>query len=190
MEEPGSFSARPKTTTSPRTDEKSSSFGKSVPVLPIQKPQSYPAQGAPSVASPPPPTQYVKEPSKPDLKPSIPEVLPFNHKKGRVFTLIPGGLPLMCAKILKDNLITRVVPHPRTSIPKNFPEAHCLYRMDIACHKTQNCWPLKYIVQDLIDAGVIMIDSSSQGYKINDHFKVHHVKYPSPHRYSPETFLS
>lgn len=45
---------------------------------------------------------------------------------------------------------------------------------------------MKHIVQDLIDAGVITIDSSSQGYKINDHFKVHLVKFPNPPQYSLE----
>lgn len=129
-----------------------------------------------SGASLPPSTQYAKEPSKHDLKSSIPEVLPFDHKKGRVLTPIPGGLSLISMKFLEDNLIARVVSHPRTSIPKKFdPEACCLYHMDTSGHKTENCWPLKHIVQDLIDARVIKIDSSSQGYKINDHFKVHLV---------------
>lgn len=62
--------------------------------------------------------------------------------------------------------------------------------MDTIGYRTENCWSLKHVVQDLIDVGVITIDSSSQGYKINDHFKVHHVKHPSPPQYSREnTFI-
>lgn len=71
----------------------------------------------------------------------------FNHKKGRVFTLLLEDISLMCVKFLKDNLLARVVPYPRTSIPKNFdPHAHCLYYMDAIGHKTRNCWQLKHKV--------------------------------------------
>lgn len=67
-------------------------------------------------------------------------------------------LSIMCTKLLKNNLIARVTPHPRASILSKFdPYAHCLYLIDTAGRKIENCWLLKQKIYDLINIGVITI---------------------------------
>lgn len=112
---PSSSNQRPQ--ASPRANKKSPS-SEYILTLALQESQSYSAQETPPVASHvPPPTYCTQESFKLDLKPSD-EVFPSNHEKGSLFTPLLEDLPLMSVKLLKDNLVARVAPHSRISIPK------------------------------------------------------------------------
>lgn len=58
--------------------------------------------------------------------------------------------------------------------------------MDMAGHRTEDCWSLKHKIQDLIDLGVITVDSTKGKYEVCDQFKVHFVSSHDPPRYSRE----
>lgn len=91
----------------------------------------------------------------------------------------------MCVKLLRDNLIVRVMPHPRTSITKRFdPHAHCLYHIDTVGHKIKNYWSLKHDIEDLTDTWMIIIGLPNIKYEVSDQFKVHHISPHNPPRYS------
>ena len=52
------------------------------------------------------------------------------------------------------NLITLIGPHPnpKTSSPNYNPNAMCAYHSGSPGHDTNDCWVLKYKIQNLIDA--------------------------------------
>ena len=56
--------------------------------------------------------------------------------------------------LLKMNLIALIGPHPnpKTSSPNYNPNATCAYHSDSPRHDTNDCWALKYKIQNLIDA--------------------------------------
>lgn len=69
--------------------------------------------------------------------------------------------------------------------PKKFDSrAHGIYHIDMTGHKTEDCWPVEYKIQNLIDAGVFMIDLLNQTYESTDHFKVHHASCHNLPQYS------
>lgn len=95
-----------------------------------------------------------------------------------------------CTRLIKDKLITRIEPKPRTCIPKGFnPYVRCYYHIDVSGHKIEDCWALRHKIQDLIDEGMIIIDLLNQKEEINDSLKAYHANHPDPPRYSP-TILS
>ena len=62
--------------------------------------------------------------------------------------------------LLKANLVTLCDPplNPNVSSPKCNPNAKCAYHSNIPRHDTDQCWPLKYKIQDLIDNKTIVFD--------------------------------
>ena len=56
--------------------------------------------------------------------------------------------------LLRMNLIALIGPHPnpKTSYPNYNPNATCAYHSESLGHDTNDCWALKYKIQNLIDA--------------------------------------
>ena len=56
--------------------------------------------------------------------------------------------------LLRMNLIALIGPHPnpKTSSPNYNPNAICAYHSDGPGHDTNDCWALKYKINNLIDA--------------------------------------
>ena len=56
--------------------------------------------------------------------------------------------------MLRMNLIMLIGPHPnpKTSSPKYNPDARCAYHSGNPGHDTNDCWALKYKIQNMIDA--------------------------------------
>ena len=56
--------------------------------------------------------------------------------------------------MLRMNLITLIRPHPnpKTSSPNYNPDAIYTYHRDSPRHDTNDCWVLKYKIQNMIDA--------------------------------------
>ena len=56
--------------------------------------------------------------------------------------------------MLKMNLIAVINPpaNPKTSSPNYNPEASCAYHSDSQGHDTDDCWALKYKIQNMIEA--------------------------------------
>lgn len=80
----------------------------------------------------------------------------------------------MCTRLLRDNLIVKIVRKSRTFILKRFdPHAHCLYHMNMLGHKIEICQTLRHKIHDLKDVEIIIIDLLNQKYEITDPFKVH-----------------
>ncbi|XP_058729013.1 uncharacterized protein LOC131601256 isoform X2 [Vicia villosa] len=78
----------------------------------------------------------------------------------RQFTKINMSLAQALQHLQKANLITLRDPpkNPNTSAPSYKPNARCTYRSNSPGHDTENCWPLKNKIQDMIDAGEIEFD--------------------------------
>ena len=66
--------------------------------------------------------------------------------------------------LLRMNLITLIGPHPnpKTSSPNYNPDARCAYHSDNPGHDTNNCWALKYKIQDQIDEGKLEFTQDDQ----------------------------
>ena len=62
--------------------------------------------------------------------------------------------------MLRMNLITLIGPHPnpKTSSPNYNPDARCAYHSGSLGHDTNDCWALKYKIQNMIDAKEIEFD--------------------------------
>ena len=58
------------------------------------------------------------------------------------------------------NLITLIGPHPnpKTSSPNYNLDARCAYHFGSPGHDTNDCWALKYKIQNMIDAKEIEFD--------------------------------
>ena len=56
--------------------------------------------------------------------------------------------------MLRMNLITLIGPHPnpKTYYPNYNPDAICAYHSGSPGHDTNDCWALKYKIQNMIDA--------------------------------------
>ena len=63
---------------------------------------------------------------------------------------------------LKMNLITVINPHPnpKTSSPNYNPDAWCAYHYGSPGHDTNDCWALKYKIQNMINAKEIEFEPS------------------------------
>ena len=63
-------------------------------------------------------------------------------------------------QLLNQNLITLLPPYsaPANSAPGYKHNARCAYHSNSPGHDTNNCWPLKNKIQDLIDAKKIEFD--------------------------------
>lgn len=109
-----------------------------------------------------------------------------SRERETYLTPLLDDLFTMYARLVKDKLIARINPKPRTCIPEGFnPHIHCFYHMDVSGHKIEDCWVLRHKIQDLIYEGVIIIDLLNQKYEINDHPKVYNANHLNPPRYSP-----
>src|SRR4051812_28886255 len=77
------------------------------------------------------------------------------------FTKINMSLAQALQHLLNLKLITLRDPpkNPNTSAPSYKPNARCAYHSNSPGHDTENCWPLKNKIQDMIDAGEIEFDS-------------------------------
>ena len=66
--------------------------------------------------------------------------------------------------MLKMNLITVINPHlnphlnPKTSSPNYNPDARCAYHSGSSGHVNNDCWALKYKIQNMIDTKEIELD--------------------------------
>ena len=62
--------------------------------------------------------------------------------------------------MLMMNLITLIGPHPnpKTSSPSYNPDARCAYHSGSPGHDTNDCWALKYKIQNMIDAKEMEFD--------------------------------
>ena len=79
----------------------------------------------------------------------------------RQFTKINMSLDQALQQMLKAGLITLRAPlrNPNTSAPNYHPNNRCAYHSDSPGHTTDNCWPLKNKIQDMIDAGEIQFEA-------------------------------
>lgn len=82
------------------------------------------------------------------------------HTSKRQFTKINLTLSQALQQLLKAGMITLRDPpqKPNTASHQYNPNARCAYHSDSPGHDTENCWPLKNKIQDLIDAGDIVFD--------------------------------
>ena len=66
--------------------------------------------------------------------------------------------------MLRVDLITPIRPHPnpKTYSPGYNPDARCAYHFDSPGQDTNDCWALKYKIQDLIDEGVLEFTQDDQ----------------------------
>ena len=66
--------------------------------------------------------------------------------------------------LLKMNLITLIgpYPNPKTSSPNYNPDARCAYHSNSPGHDTDDCWMLKYKIQNLIDEAVLEFTQDGQ----------------------------
>ena len=66
--------------------------------------------------------------------------------------------------MLKMNLVILRDPptNPNTFSPTYSPDARCVYHSDSPGHDTDDCWTLKYKIQDLIDEGVMEFTQDGQ----------------------------
>ena len=78
----------------------------------------------------------------------------------RQFTNINMPLSQALQHLLKMNLITLIGPHPnpKTSSPNYNPDAICAYHSESHGHDTNDCWTLKYKIQNMINAKEIEFD--------------------------------
>ena len=62
--------------------------------------------------------------------------------------------------MLRMNLITLIGPHPnpKTSSPNYNPNVRCAYHSGSPGHDTNDCWSLKYKIQNMVDTKEIEFD--------------------------------
>lgn len=79
----------------------------------------------------------------------------------RQFTMLNMSLAQALQGMLKEKLITLRDPpaKPNTASPQYNPNARCEYHSDSPGHDTNDCWPLRNKIKDMIDAGEIEFDS-------------------------------
>ena len=72
----------------------------------------------------------------------------------RQFTYINMSWSRALQHMLRMNLIAVINPpaNPKTSSPNYNPEARCAYHSGSPRHDTEDCWALKYKIQNMIDA--------------------------------------
>ena len=80
--------------------------------------------------------------------------------------------------MLKLNLVTLKDPpqNPNTSAPTYHPNERCAYHSDSSGHNTNNCWTLKYKIQDLINEGALEFAQDGQIEFVCHPSKAHHLK--------------
>ena len=78
----------------------------------------------------------------------------------RQFTNINMSLSQVLQHLLRMNLITLIGPHPnpKTSSPNYNRDAIYAYHSCSLGHDTNDCWALKYKIQNMIDAKEIEFD--------------------------------
>ena len=78
----------------------------------------------------------------------------------RQFTKLNVSLSQALQHMLRMNLVTLIGPHPnpKTSSPYYNPDERCAYHSDSPRHDTNNCWVLKYKIQNMINAKEIEFD--------------------------------
>ena len=77
--------------------------------------------------------------------------------------------------MLKMKLITVINahPNPKTSSLNYNPDARCAYHSGSLGHDTNNCWALKYKIQNMIDAKEIEFDPPETSNMIADPLPKH-----------------
>ena len=80
--------------------------------------------------------------------------------------------------MLKMNLVTLKDPprNPNTFVSSYNPGARYAYHSNSLGHDTDNCWMLKYKIQDLIDEGVLEFTQGGQIEFFCHPSKAHHLK--------------
>ena len=80
--------------------------------------------------------------------------------------------------MLRMNLVTLIGPHlnPKTSSPNYNPDARCAYHSNSPGHDTDDCWQLKYKIQNLIDEGALEFTQDGQLECFCQSSKAHHLK--------------
>ena len=84
-----------------------------------------------------------------------------NHRQ---FTKLNMLLSQVLQHLLRLNLVTLVGPHPnhKTSSPNYNPDVRCAYHSNSPGHDTDDCWKLKYKIQNLIDEGALEFTQDGQ----------------------------
>ena len=82
----------------------------------------------------------------------------------RKFTKLNMLLSQALQHLLRMNLITLIGPHlnPKTSSPNYNHDARCAYHSNSPRHDTDDCWRLKYKIQNLIDEGALEFTQDGQ----------------------------
>ena len=96
----------------------------------------------------------------------------------RQFTKINMPLSQALQHMLRMNLVTLIGPHlnPKTSSRNYNPDARCAYHSNSPGHDTDDCWMLKYKIQDLIDEGALEFAQDGQMEFFCHSSKAHHLK--------------
>ena len=100
------------------------------------------------------------------------------NKPRRQFTQLNVSLFQALQHLLKLKLVTLIGPHPKpkTSSPNYNPGARCAYHSNSPGHDTDDCWKLKYKIQDLIDEGAVEFTQDGQAEFFYYPCKIHHLK--------------
>ena len=96
----------------------------------------------------------------------------------RQFTKLNMQLSQALQHLLRMNLMTLIGPHlnPKTSSPNYNPDARCAYHSNSPGHDTDDCWKLKYKIQNLIDEGALEFTQDGQAEFFYQSSKVRHLK--------------
>ena len=95
----------------------------------------------------------------------------------RQLTKLNMSLSQALQHLLRLNLVTLVGPHPnpKTFSPNYNPDARCVYHSNSPGHDTDDCWKLKYKIQNLIDEGALEFTQDDQLECFCQSYKAHHL---------------
>src|SRR3954467_11073867 len=93
----------------------------------------------------------------------------WKSKPKRSFTPLPMPLSQALQQLLNQNLITLLPPYslPANPTPGYKYHARCAYHSNSPGHDTEDCGPLKHMIQDLIDCKIIDFNSPEKPHMAN-----------------------
>ena len=96
----------------------------------------------------------------------------------RQFTNINIPLSQALQHMMRMNMITPIRPHRNTKTfsPSYNPDARCAYHSDSPGHDTNDCWALKYKIQNLVNKGMLEFTQDGQTEFFCRPSKDHHLK--------------